>query len=125
MPTKNNKTPEDSGDQLKESVNEVQKMINKADKTDPVSLALKKEQQPSVTGDLSPIHNTHATGTSGGDQRVPDIEPPPIGPTGENPNGKEDNPVTPVPVTEPDKGDKPAIQKDETAKATTVNNKKH
>ncbi|MEO6733138.1 MAG: hypothetical protein ABIN01_18075 [Ferruginibacter sp.] len=44
-------------------------------KDDPsVKEALKKEQQPAKSTDLSPIHNTEESGTTGGDQRVPKNE---------------------------------------------------
>lgn len=40
-----------------------------------VSEALKKEKQPSRSGDLSPLHDTQAIGTAGGDQRARKDDP--------------------------------------------------
>ena len=74
-----------------------------------------KEQQPSREGDLSPVHNTHEVGTSGGDQRAKDTEPEHDMKKGEavitNLDKEE---VEPAPVEEP--GNKADIKYDEPPK---------
>ncbi len=79
-------------------------------KNTPVDQALKKEKQPTSPEDLSELHNTHEIGTSGGDQRAPDVEP--------EKNEEEDSeqpgkPVRPIPVEEPGEGAAPEVEYDE------------
>ena len=84
--------------------------------SNPVDQALKKEKQPSSAEDLSDIHNTHEIGTSGGDQRAPDVAPP-------VPEGEDDQPgkpVRPIPVEEPGEGSAPEIEYDEPGKEPPV-----
>lgn len=58
----------------KPDIQEIKKIF-KQSKNDPsVKDALKKEIQPVNPGDLSSIHNTSETGTSGGDQRASETE---------------------------------------------------
>ena len=54
---------------------EVKNTLKKAKHDPAVQQALKKEEQPARPGDLSPIHNTKETGTSGGDQRQKETSP--------------------------------------------------
>jgi hypothetical protein len=57
------------------SKQEVKNTLKKAKYDSAVQQALKKEEQPARPGDLSPIHNTKETGTSGGDQREKETNP--------------------------------------------------
>lgn len=50
------------------------KALEKTGNDSSAKAAEKKEKQPSRPEDLSPIHNTHEIGTSGGDQRAKDSE---------------------------------------------------
>ena len=54
---------------------EIKNTLKKAKYDSAVQQALKKEEQPARPGDLSPIHNTKETGTSGGDQREKETTP--------------------------------------------------
>ena len=89
---------------------------NHAGTNGPINQALKKEKQPTSPDDLSPIHNTHEIGTSGGDQRAPDVSPP-------APEAEDDQPgkpVRPIPVEEPGDGAAPEIEYDEPSKEPPV-----
>lgn len=88
--------------EIKQHANEAGKLMKQDIENNPVKEALKKEISPTSADDLSVIHNTHEVGTSGGDQREPDIEPvkKPL-----NENDKDDNPFAPqkpLPVEEPE-----------------------
>ncbi len=78
----------------------------------PVDQALRKEKQPTSSEDLAPIHNTHEIGTSGGDQRAPDKQPP-VPPAEDDQPGQ---PVPPVPVEEPGDGAAPEPEFEEPGK---------
>ena len=47
--------------------------MDKVQRDPSVQEALKKEKQPVSTEDLSPLHNNNSSGTTGADQREPEI----------------------------------------------------
>ena len=62
----------ESSPEEQENTKEVKETLREAKNDSSVTSAAKKEKQPMNPGDLSPIHNTHEVGTSGGDQRARD-----------------------------------------------------
>ena len=62
----------ESSPEEQENTKEVKETLREAKNDSSVASAIKKEKQPVNPGDLSPIHNTHEVGTSGGDQRARD-----------------------------------------------------
>jgi hypothetical protein len=52
------------------NMQEIKETLKQAKNDPAVKDALKKEKQPVTPDDLSPLHNTRETGTSGGDQRA-------------------------------------------------------
>jgi hypothetical protein len=79
-------------------------------KKTPVDQALVKEKQPTSPEDLSAVHNTHEIGTSGGDQRAPDVEPEK---KEEEESEQPGKPVRPIPVEEPGEGAAPEVEYDD------------
>ncbi len=72
----NSKDSQSQPDQYpdKENLQEIRKTLKQAKNDPSVKAALKKEMQPVTPDDLSPIHNTRETGTTGGDQRTSENE---------------------------------------------------
>lgn len=81
----------------------------KKENDNPVKQASKKERQPGAAEDLSSIHDTHAVGTSGGDQREPDRE----APSNDDDPAQPGKPQKPIPVEEPGEGSAPDVIYDE------------
>jgi hypothetical protein len=59
----------------KENMKEIKETLKQAKNNSAVTDALKKEKQPVTTDDLSSLHDTRETGTSGGDQRAREADP--------------------------------------------------
>ena len=86
---------------------------------DAVKQALKKEGQPARPEDLSPLHDNHQVGSSGGDQREPDKDVPE--PKNEGDDQQPGKPVRPIPVEEPGEGSAPKVEYDEPDKKPSEN----
>ena len=72
----NNQQNQDSDDELsdKERQERLNATLQAAKSDSSVKAALKKEMQPVSIDDFSPLQNTSATGTTGGDQRATEEE---------------------------------------------------
>lgn len=97
----------DNQEELKETAKDVQRDLREDDgeQQNVIKEALKKEQQPKSADDVSPLQNTHAVGTSGGDQRAKDVKPPKnnVDETDKDPSAPEE----PAPIEEPGKTNQP------------------